>query len=305
MEYSNTLSDEVFNLLNIRKRKCADYLSSIQNKLTSDEKYDTLQRKINKLNFLIGKAMSCGEDYSTIEKEKIQLETLQKNRLKELNIKESDLKLKHFCKVCKDTGFIGSKPCSCFLKLYNKLLFKKLGINKKTLATFEDDTLSQKTELSILYTKFIRYCKEFNPNSKSYIFYGKCGTGKTFLSECIASEVQKNGSVLYLTAFELNDFFIKYHSCDINEKGFYYSILSEADLVVIDDLGTEPIYNKVTLEYLYLLLSARKDKPLIISTNLSPKEIFDRYGERIFSRLFQNKQTQCIDFAFDNLRNIK
>lgn len=305
MNYNNTLSDEVFSLLNNRKRKCNDYLSNIHEKLSKDDCYDGLQRQINKLNAKIGKAMSCGEDFSQMEKEKQELENQQNLRLAELNIKKSDLKLKHYCKTCLDSGFIESKPCSCFLKLYNKLLFKKLGIERKNLSTFSDDTLSQKTGLSLLYSKFKNYCKEFNSNSKSFIFYGKCGTGKTFLSECIASEIQKGKTVLYLAAFELNDFFIKYHSCDINEKGFYYSIISDADLVIIDDLGTEPIYNKVTLEYLYLLLSARKNKPLIISTNLSPKEIFNRYGERIFSRLFQNERTQCIDFAFDNLRNIK
>lgn len=304
MNFNNTLTDEVFNLLSIRRNKCANYLSSIQNFLSSDEQYDNLQRKINKLNFDIGKAMSCGKNYEDLQKEKDNLINLQQERLAELKINKSDLSLRHYCKVCKDTGFVNNSPCSCFLKLYNKLLFEKLGINNKSLATFEQDTLSSKSGISALYSMFNLYCKDFNKNSKSYIFYGKCGTGKTFLSECIASEIKKKGNVLYFTSFELNDFFIKYHSSDINEKGFYYSILSEADLIVIDDLGTEPIYNKVTIEYLYLLLSARKDKPLIITTNLSPREIFTRYGERIFSRLFQNKQTQCIDFAFDNLRTI-
>ena len=305
MKFNNNLSDEVFELLNKRRRKCLDYLSNIQIKLSSDEQYDSLQRKINSLNIKIGKAMSSNIDYTLELEEKSKLEALQKQRLSQLKIKESDLVLKHYCSKCMDTGFADSLPCSCFLNLYKKLLFKKIGIEDKTLVTFADDTLSQKTGLSVIYTKFKKYCQDFNNTSKSYIFYGKCGTGKTYLSECIASEIQKKGNVVYFTAFELNDFFIKYHSCDINEKGFFSSTLSSSDLIVIDDLGTEPIYNKITLEYLYLLLSIRKEKPIIITTNLSPKEIFERYGERIFTRLFQNKNTQCIDFAFENLRTIK
>ena len=151
------------------------------------------------------------------------------------------------------------------------------------------------------------YCNNFNLDSSSYVFYGKCGVGKTFLAECIANELQKKFDVLYLNSFELNNLFIKYHTAPLEEKNFYFSSLINSDLVIIDDLGTEPIYNKVTLEYLYLFLSERtkNNKPFIITTNLSPKEILARYGERIFARIFQNGNTEpCILFPDNNLRTI-
>ncbi len=301
----NKLSDEVFLTLSRRREKCKDYLEKIQDYLSNDKIYDELQRKIAKLNALIGKARANNLSAEALEAQKNELEKKLDERLFELKISKDKLTVKHYCDICKDLGYIEGKPCSCFIKIYNKLLLTKLGISNQVKATFEADTLSEKVGLTPLYNKFKAYCKNFTSQSKSYIFYGKCGTGKTFLTECIANELKKSNEVLFVNAFELNDFFIKYHSCNIDEKSFYYSVLSGSDIIFIDDLGTEPIYNKVTVEYLYLLLTARKNKPLIITTNLTPREIFDRYGERIFARLFQNENTTCIEFDVENLRTKK
>lgn len=61
----------------------------------------------------------------------------------------------------------------------------------------------------------------------------------------------------------------------------------DADLLIIDDLGTETS-NSFTQSCLYSLINSRvvSGKPMIINTNLSSDEIKARYGDRIFSRLF-------------------
>ena len=61
----------------------------------------------------------------------------------------------------------------------------------------------------------------------------------------------------------------------------------ECDLLIIDDLGTEIVTNN-TVSYLYNIINTRINKklPIIISTNLSAKEIKGMYHERITSRLF-------------------
>ena len=108
---------------------------------------------------------------------------------------------------------------------------------------------------------------------------------------------------MYLNSFELNNIFTKIHTSPLEDKPFYYSVILDCDLIIIDDLGTEPIYNKVTKEYLYLLLNERikRKKPFIITTNLSPQNIIDRYEERIFSRIFTDN-TRCIEFPDQDLR---
>jgi len=58
-------------------------------------------------------------------------------------------------------------------------------------------------------------------------------------------------------------------------------------VLLIDDLGTEPILKNVTKEYLYNLINIRQinNRATMISTNLSLDNILNRYDERIFSRL--------------------
>ena len=56
-----------------------------------------------------------------------------------------------------------------------------------------------------------------------------------------------------------------------------------------------------------MVLQARKTakKPFIITTNLSLKEILSRYGERVFSRMIQEDNTEVYEFNCENLRNLQ
>ena len=76
------------------------------------------------------------------------------------------------------------------------------------------------------------------------------------------------------------------------------------DILVIDDLGTEPIYNNVTREYLLALISERldKNKHFIITTNLTAEEMLSRYNERFISRLSDKNKTKFIPFNGKDLR---
>ena len=85
----------------------------------------------------------------------------------------------------------------------------------------------------------------------------------------------------------MNNMMLKFHTTFGADKQAQLVPLLESDFLFIDDLGTEPIINNVTLNYLFLVLAERDrfEKPVIITTNLSPENILDRYGERIYSRL--------------------
>ena len=67
----------------------------------------------------------------------------------------------------------------------------------------------------------------------------------------------------------------------------YYS----ADLLIIDDLGTE-VVNKFTQSYFYEVINSRINarKCTIINTNLAPKDIMELYTERIASRILGEYQ---------------
>ncbi len=122
---------------------------------------------------------------------------------------------------------------------------------------------------------------------ENVLFTGNTGVGKTFLCNCIAKAVmEKNHSVIYLTAIELFDAMAKAQiRGDANMKNLYEKLM-ECELLVIDDLGSE-LNNSLTNSNLFFLINHRLQKRLatIISTNLNMEHIRDIYSERISSRV--------------------
>ena len=134
------------------------------------------------------------------------------------------------------------------------------------------------------------FIRTFDGEFKNLFFYGDTGTGKTFLSNCVAKELLDTGhSVIYFSSsslfhiFEKNDFG--------REEGVSedYQNIFGCDLLIIDDLGTE-LPNSFTTSRLFLCLNERilRQKSTIISTNLGLQQLVDIYSERTFSRISSN-----------------
>lgn len=112
------------------------------------------------------------------------------------------------------------------------------------------------------------------------------------MSNCIANELlNKNKTVLYQTAPILLESIIDYKmSKQKNLIDNICSLVLNVDLLIIDDLGTESL-NSMKLSELFTVLNTRilnlnqKITKTIISTNLSIKDIFNTYEERIGSRI--------------------
>ena len=116
--------------------------------------------------------------------------------------------------------------------------------------------------------------------------------GKTFMSNCIASELLNNGkTILYQTAPVLLESVIDFK---LNRNKYFddnlvKSVL-ETDLLIIDDLGTE-MSNSMKLSELFTIINTRilnlnhHVTKTIISTNLDIKDIFNNYQDRIGSRI--------------------
>ena len=106
------------------------------------------------------------------------------------------------------------------------------------------------------------------------------------------------------TAFNLNSLFLKYHTTNVKERDYILTNLIETDVLLIDDLGTEPIIKNVSIEYLTLLLTERQNKHTIIATNLTDEEIQNKYGDRVFSRLTNKNMSKLLYLDGDDLRHI-
>lgn len=209
------------------------------------------------------------------------------------------------CPHCKDTGYINGKPCSCLKNEIIKLLYsrseleeilKRENFDNFDFDMYSDNFIDDKTGLSaaenieLVVDNCHNFINNFDKTFDNLIFYGRAGTGKTFLINCIAKElIEKSYSVIYLTAVQFFDLLADYSFRRSNNTSVYRQIsmseLLNCDLLIIDDLGTE-MSNSFTDSSLFECLNERlvHQKSTIISTNLSLKELQQKYEERIFSR---------------------
>ena len=111
--------------------------------------------------------------------------------------------------------------------------------------------------------------------------------GKTFLSEAIGQELLKKGNtVLYQTAPKLLSKLMEYKVLDIKKYNEMEDFLSTVDLLILDDFGSENITEAKKEEILNIINSRiNNQKSMIISTNLSLKDIYKVYTDRVVSRI--------------------
>ena len=245
---------------------------------------------------------------SDLKEEKIKI-------LKENNISENFLKPYYECQTCKDTGYIQedsgkSTLCPCLKQKLLDISYNKSNmsnLSKENFDTFNPNIFSDKIDskkygLNISPRQNIlsirEKCADFvmtfeDPNGKNLLFTGNTGLGKTFMTNCIANELIKKGkNVLYQTAPVLLETVIdnKMNKYKTSSQDDFYKNVLEADLLIIDDLGTECL-NSMKLSELFTILNTRllnlnnKITKTIISTNLSINNIFKNYEERIGSRI--------------------
>lgn len=272
-------------------------------KLSDLEKEIVLELAKNKFSGKPTKELS--DNLKEVRKQKAIL-------MKKLGVSENDLKPKYECEICKDTGFVNGEMCVCYRKRRNEELLKACGVDYSRLASFDKfdtstfENKKQAETLNKLKDKLVAWAEKYpDIKKRNLTFCGTPGAGKTFLTECLANLlISKNYSVCYLTAFELNNLFLKYHTTFDTNKMSILSPIINSDFLFIDDLGTEPTLKNITFEYLFLVLSEREklSKPVIITTNLSPENILDHYGERIYSRIFNNKLSSNFCITGNDLR---
>lgn len=219
----------------------------------------------------------------------------------------------HGCPACKDTGYAEGKLCACVRNEAARRMFAEAGLTgdsptfeKYDLTLFSDNAQSKygctlRERMAFLRDMGVGYSDKFPQIQKpNMLFTGHTGCGKTFLMDCIAARVISRGYwVVRATAFGVNDVMAKALFGRADPESLF-----ACDLLALDDLGSEPILNKVTISSLFSLLNERsaKGRPFIVSTNLTPEEILKRYGDRVFSRMTDARTTRVIEFEGEDLR---
>lgn len=273
-----------------------------------NETFKELYSEYRGLNIQLAKCEVLGKDSSKILQQIKEIKAKIQKVLKQLNIDSKAFKPKYSCTLCSDTGEVDGKYCKCFYKLLNEQLIKNLGANVNSTHTFENadfNLFDNSEQIKKLYKKVEEWCEKLNESKiKTVVLSGNPGVGKTYLTECICNNlINKNLVVNYYSSFALNDLFSKYHSSFYQNRAGLLDGVLECDVLIIDDFGSEP-KTKSTEEYFYSVLNERlvKNKHTIISTNLMPMQILDKYGERTFSRLNNKASSVMLKIENSDLR---
>lgn len=261
-----------------------------------------LAESVSSLAVASGRRMLEGDGHALeVLHEKLQeIASRQQQLLNQYGFSGDYLEPIYSCADCRDTGYVimenGTREkCHCFRQQEIRILYAQSHIqdmieheNFSTLSYqyYQGEDL-RRFETAVQLSK--DFIHTFNDDCRNLFFYGTVGTGKSFLSGCIARELLQQGfSVIYFSAAGLFDVLARY-AFDAKEKESLYDLREDlygCDLLIIDDLGTEMTNGFVTSQ-LFSCLNERhlRGRSTLISTNLSLEELRDRYSDRIFSRI--------------------
>lgn len=233
------------------------------------------------------------EHYANLEKEKQSI-------LDNAGISQDMLKPKFRCRLCEDTGIYKDKECKCMKKRRIEKMYTLSNIHEnmkeQNFEKFDSSLFSKEPILNGVsqYDRILEIsdtCREGIAGMEKTPFYalfmGGVGLGKTFLCSCLAKFAMERGySVVYATAYDIADVLVKVKFNRATGEDYEtLDLINSCDLLIVDDLGTEGI-NSATNTEIFTVINNRllNKKSLIISTNLSLKDINRIYGERVFSR---------------------
>ena len=211
-------------------------------------------------------------------------------------------------------GEAPARFCECFearLRLRQYEDGSMAGVDEQNFDKFDPDFIPEadgQRERTVQAKNLCeRYADSFpDTEYRNLLLTGEGGLGKTFLLNCIFERVTARGfSAVRITAFRMFEAMRQQHMGN-DDKYDGFSALIEAPLLLIDDLGTEPMMRNITVEYLFTLLNERAaaKRHTVVATNLTPVQLKERYGERVASRLLDKTLCAPVQFKGKDLRSL-
>ncbi len=252
---------------------------------------------------LLKTVLDKSEDFSVV-KERIQnLQAKKLDLLKENGYPEDYLEDIYDCRECRDTGFVGGHRCSCLKSLIAKHIgananlseyMKEQTFERFNFSLFEDvekdgKIIPVRKLMRKAFDMCLNFAENFQTDKANIILSGNAGTGKTYLSSCIANRALERGKTVYYTsAYKLFDTLeaLKFGKETADEAIDVSKYVYDVDLLIIDDLGTE-FTTQFTSAAFFDIVNSRlvRGKSTVISTNLDLEGINRLYSQRVTSRI--------------------
>lgn len=238
-----------------------------------------------------------------------EIEAAQLPLLRTAGLPEDYLTLKLHCPLCQDTGYVGEPRqtmCRCLIQALLEEQRASSQINPADTFDNFDETIfpteMQKKQMLRAKQVALQYAESLpDPDKYNLILMGEAGLGKTYLLNCIAAHALARGIPLKkVTAYTLLDDVLEGIRQNADNTGAYL----KTPLLLIDDIGTEPMLNNITREYLFCILNERRNgkRATAVATNLTLDKLQERYGERVFSRLISAGDTALLQLTGENIR---
>ncbi len=246
------------------------------------------------------------------DKKLAALESERKKKFAELGLDTDALELHYDCALCRDYGVVAGHPCECLCEYLGERRADSQGWADFSHQNFESFSLDffpeeegQRERMKKAHVICEAYAEQCPmPTPQNLLLIGTAGLGKTFLLHCIGKRAQDHGiRVQKIKAHQFHRIVMNQVIGNENERP--YRKLVEADLLLFDDLGSEPITKKsMTESYFFALLDERLSakRATALTTNLSDADLFSRYGGRGVSRLFDRSNCRVLALRGKDMR---
>lgn len=266
------------------------------------------------LTYQLGRSLLAQEDpQSTRKAYAANMQALLREEralLKENNIPPAFLEPVWRCDACQDTGYVTGEDgvkrmCACLTQRMLAEQFTQGQVSRRErFETFQEDIFPTPRQRKAT-CKARDICKDYaerfpGNNPPGLLILGQAGLGKSFLLNCVAVRVLERGfSVLSLPAYDYMQAVLAALRDRQPMPDFH-----APDLLILDDLGAEPMLNNITRENLTNLLDARQRQGLAtaFSSNFTREQIINEYGERFAFRLLSPRNTLTLELSGENLR---
>ena len=171
-------------------------------------------------------------------------------------------------------------------------IFKNSLLDEKFLkCTFKNwDHNKGSEKVFKICSKYADNFKIAKDNNLGLLIHGEPGNGKTHAVSCIANYLLEKGVPVVCVSISKMLERIKetYNSYGKEGEETVLRSFSNADLLIIDDLGTEQI-SEWSQAKIYNIIDARyrNELPIIVTTNIKVSDLEEMYHKRTYDRLME------------------